>query len=192
MTEKDDKPTGSSRRQFMAGAATLGAFAALGDALPMLSKMAPQAGQIDPSMFKLVDYKAVDRADGSEETVTVSFTRNSKTTLLTAWARRAESESSYVVFQHLAIQMPNGQPPTRIVAAISATKGETSGDFRMDTATVTYINSDGTVKESTPRKMRIPLGPNPLEGLTPQQMFDRMLEDKASGGTPEYLPKEVR
>jgi hypothetical protein len=192
MTEKSDKPKDSSRRGFMAGAATLGAFAALGDALPMLAKMGPLAGQIDPSMFKLTDYKTVDRVDGSEESATVTIAKNSKSAVISVWARRSESESAYVVFNHVSIQKSDGGEATRIVSIMNATKGEVSGDFRTDTATVSYVDANGGVKESAPRKMRIPLGPNPLEGLTPDQMFDRMLTDKAGAKTPEYLPKEVR
>jgi hypothetical protein len=190
MTEKSDTPKGS-RRDFMAGAAALGAFAALGDALPMLAKMGPLAGQIDPSMFKLTDYKATPRPDGSEESATVTLTKNSKSMSVAVWARRSESETAYTVFSHVSILKP-GSEPTRIVSVTNATKGEVSGNFRTDTATVSYIQADGTVKESTPRKMLIPLDPNPMETMTPQQMFDTMLQDKASGKTPDYLPKEVR
>ena len=190
ITNESDKPQGSSRRRFMAGAAAIGAFAALGDALPMLAKMGPLAGEIDPSMFKLTDYKATDRPDGSEESAIVTLTKNSRSASVAVWVRRSESESAYTVFSHVSILKPGGEP-TRIVSVTNGTKGETHGDFRTDTATVSYIQADGTVKESTPRKMRIPLGPNPLETMTPEQMFNQMLSDKAAGKTPGYLPKEV-
>src|SRR6202046_5869215 len=104
--KKSNKPQGSSRRRFMAGAAAIGAFAALGDALPMLAKMGPLAGEIDPSMFKLTDYKETDRPDGSEESAIVTLTKNSRSASVAVWVRRSESESAYTVFSHASILKP--------------------------------------------------------------------------------------
>jgi hypothetical protein len=103
--------------------------------------------------------------------------------------RRVDSGDNYAVFQHTSVNVP-GAAPARFTSITSAEKGEVSDNYRTDTAFVTSINADGTITESMKHQVRVPLS-SALEGLTPEQMFDRMVQDKASGKVPDYLPREV-